>query len=631
MALQSVESLGPYRVVRFLGAGGMGSVYEVEHLVMGTRHAMKVLGDQYRHSAAVRERFRREAQLMFQLGAHSHIVRATDLVEEGEALGLVIDLIDGGDLGEALDARPGPLPWDEAWAILKPVVSAVAFAHASKVVHRDLKPENVLLRKGPTWPGVPVVADFGIAKVLGSESATRTQARMGTAGYGAPEQLKNAKEVGPEADVWALGMLTYRLVTGELPVDPEDNMALIKLYEGMTPAPRLTGVPDAVAHAVAAALNPDPGQRPRDAGVFGKLLVAEATDWVPALSESGAPGPASTAAAPPPSGPPPIAVANGKLRIQLLRDALLNTERFAEEGEAISFALDASSGKRVTVHPRGSVPEDALLQAEEGGWRVRLEDGVEGTLSKGAATYPIDTLLPPRGHASVSHGAATSIRIGRGDYTGGSFRFPGSPRWEIRVALPDATEDAVRPEPETKRRWGFGKAVVVALAFFGLRLCVNAAIDDQRRSDFSDHFRVVKEQKVARARELAEAVAPVSWVDCSPLNVADRSCNVHFVGSSEGFGVKEESLGNGTVKLTWVEVPMRCDTLEREVLKGLQTEYPRATVGCCNSVTDSERSQYVVRISRTHPWRCTARAEPSALLQVINIRIRGDEVFFELE
>ena len=280
MALQSVESLGAYRVVRFLGAGGMGSVYEVEHAVMRTRHAMKVLGDQYRRSPAVRERLRREAQLMFQLGAHPHIVRATDYVETDDAAGVVIDLLDGGDLGQSLDARPGPLPWHEACRILEPIVSAVAFAHASHVVHRDLKPENVLLRRDGTWPGVPMVADFGIAKVLGSEHATRTQARMGTAGYGAPEQFRNAKEVGPEADVWSLGMLTYRLVTGALPVDPEDNMALLKLYEGLTPVPRLTGVPDAVAHAVEAALNPDPGQRPRDAGVFGKLLAVEAASWV---------------------------------------------------------------------------------------------------------------------------------------------------------------------------------------------------------------------------------------------------------------------------------------------------------------------------------------------------------------
>jgi formylglycine-generating enzyme required for sulfatase activity/tRNA A-37 threonylcarbamoyl transferase component Bud32 len=288
--LEPNQIVGSYRVVRFLGAGGMGMVYEVEHTHVRSRHAMKSLAEQYLINPAIRERFKREAQLMSQLSAHPHVVRATDVVETEKQLALIIDLVDGGDLGQALDARPGPLPWAEAWKILKPVVSAVAFAHASKVVHRDLKPENVLLRRDGTWPGVPVVADFGIAKVLGSESATRTQARMGTAGYGAPEQFKNAKEVGAEADVWALGMLTYRLVKGELPVDPEDNMALIKLYEGMTPAPRLTGVPDAVAHAVAAALTPDPGQRPRDAGVFGKLLAAESTDWVPVPSQPRATG-----------------------------------------------------------------------------------------------------------------------------------------------------------------------------------------------------------------------------------------------------------------------------------------------------------------------------------------------------
>jgi serine/threonine protein kinase/formylglycine-generating enzyme required for sulfatase activity len=270
--------VGAYRVVRFLGAGGMGAVYEVEHGMMRTRHAMKVLGEAYRHSAQVRERFTREAQLMFALGAHPNIVRATDIVDHDETLGLVIDLVDGGDLGEALEARPGPLPWGEVWRILKPVVSAVAFAHAQQVVHRDLKPDNVLLRRDGSWPGVPMVADFGIAKVIGTESATRTQSRMGTAAYGAPEQFRNAKEVGPEADVWGLAMLVWRLVRGGLPVDPEDNLAVIKLYEGLTPVPRLVGVPEGVAHAVAAALNIDPSQRPRDAGVFGKLLAAEDTE-----------------------------------------------------------------------------------------------------------------------------------------------------------------------------------------------------------------------------------------------------------------------------------------------------------------------------------------------------------------
>jgi hypothetical protein len=181
----------------------------------------------------------------------------------------------GGDLGQALDGRPGPLPWPEVWPILQPIVQAVTYAHDRGVVHRDLKPENVLLEPNGSWPGTPLVADFGIAKVLGSDSATRTQARMGTACYGAPEQFRNAKDVGEEADVWALGMLAWRLVMGELPIDPEDNRALFMLYEGTAPVPRLQQVPDTVADAVGAALQVDPRQRPRNAGVLGKLLAVE--------------------------------------------------------------------------------------------------------------------------------------------------------------------------------------------------------------------------------------------------------------------------------------------------------------------------------------------------------------------
>jgi serine/threonine protein kinase len=273
--LQPQQIIGQYQVVRFLGAGGMGAVYEVTHTGMMTRHALKVLGHQHVHSDQVRARFRREAQLMFQLGAHPNIVRATDLVESPDHLALVIDFIPGGDLAQALERRPGPLTWAAAWAILQPILSAVAFAHERQVVHRDLKPENVLLARDGAAP-VPMVTDFGIARIIGSEGATRTNSTMGTACYGAPEQFRNAKDVGAEADVWALGMLAWRLVTGQLPVDPDDSVALIKVYEGVTPIPRLTNVPDHVANAIQAALSVDPSQRPRDARVLTKLLSPEA-------------------------------------------------------------------------------------------------------------------------------------------------------------------------------------------------------------------------------------------------------------------------------------------------------------------------------------------------------------------
>ena len=290
--LQPQEILGSYRIIRFLGAGGMGSVYEVEHTAMGTRHALKVLGDHHFHSPGVRERFKREAELMFRLGEHPHIARATDVIDQPHSLALVLDLVEGGDLAQALETRPGPLPWPQVWRILQPVVEAVAFAHQNGVVHRDLKPENILLRSTGTWPGTPLVADFGIAKVLGSDGATRTQARMGTACYSSPEQFKNARDVGPEADVWALGMLAWRLVMGRLPMDPESQDQLYRLYNGLLQVPRLAGVPAPVAEAVAAALLVHAGQRPRDASVLAKLLSVESAPVpAPAVPVAPSPGP----------------------------------------------------------------------------------------------------------------------------------------------------------------------------------------------------------------------------------------------------------------------------------------------------------------------------------------------------
>ncbi len=277
------DRFGSYTILSTLGGGGFATVYAAAHAQMGTRHALKVLHAHYAMNPKVVERFRQEARAQFRM-RHKHIVQVTDFIEHGGALALVMDLIEGQTLAQVMLERRGPWPLAEVMAVMKPVLDAMAYAHregidGSPVVHRDLKPENVLLdfAGDRPFPGVPRVADFGIAKVIGeSNVGTATNAKMGTPGYMAPEQFKNAKEVTAAADVWALGVMLWELLAGRLPVDPNDNIAIIKLYEGMVAVPRLVdvlpGVSPTVSAAVDQALRVDVRERFMDATPLARAL-----------------------------------------------------------------------------------------------------------------------------------------------------------------------------------------------------------------------------------------------------------------------------------------------------------------------------------------------------------------------
>ena len=264
--LKPGHRIGNYEIVALVGDGGMAIVYRARHLAMGTDHAIKVLLPNYAMQPRTVERFRLEARAQFRL-RHSNVVQVTDYVDDADAPAMVMDLIDGMNLRQAMQLRPGPWVLADVLTVMLPVLEGMAFVHregldGAAVVHRDLKPENILLDLGGgrAWPGVPKIADFGIAKVMGSANiGTKTNARMGTGPYMSPEQFRNAKEVDARADVWALGMMLWELLVGRLPIDAEDNIALIKLYEGMEPVPRLDKVdprvPQELAGAVAQAMS----------------------------------------------------------------------------------------------------------------------------------------------------------------------------------------------------------------------------------------------------------------------------------------------------------------------------------------------------------------------------------------
>ncbi len=209
--------VGPYALEGELGRGGMGVVFRARDPA-GRPVALKLLlGARPAQGEAARARFAREARLQAGLGEEAGFVPCLDAGDAPQGPWLVMPLLPGGTLRDRL-AR-GPLAVDDALDLAVALGRALGRAHAAGVVHRDLKPENVLF----TGDGRPLVADLGLAKRFAggapgaglSVALSRTGELRGTAGYMAPEQARDAKSVGPPADVFALGALAYEGLTGQ--------------------------------------------------------------------------------------------------------------------------------------------------------------------------------------------------------------------------------------------------------------------------------------------------------------------------------------------------------------------------------------------------------------------------------
>lgn len=311
--------VGSYEIVSPIAAGGMGVVYRARHRTLGSEVAIKTLLANFALNDSVRQRFQQEAYVQAQL-QHDHIVRVIDLVDAPGGLAIVMDLVPGLSFEAVLaHERPGPWAAADVITVLRPVVDAMAFAHGRGVVHRDLKPANVLLqrRDGIPWPGVVKVTDFGLAKILDSEVAmTRVGSRMGTLPYMAPEQFSGSKDLDARADVFALGMMLWRMLAGRLPVDPEDMVAVTRIYTGERPMPRTSdvvpGVDPSFSALASAALAVDPSDRISDARAFLHALDDAVARLKPAAAARPAPRPVAIplpAAVPTaaPSVPPPSA------------------------------------------------------------------------------------------------------------------------------------------------------------------------------------------------------------------------------------------------------------------------------------------------------------------------------------
>src|SRR5688572_104783 len=210
--LQVGESYGPYRVVRAIGAGGMGQVFLAEDIRLGRHVALKSLAGKWLASPSSRQRLMREARAVGVL-AHPNIATLYDVLEDESRLLLVMEYVDGRTVKEMIDA--GPMPAGQALRVAAQVAAAIGYAHDRGVIHCDLKPANIQV----TSDGLAKVLDFGLARVKYAEpdgaqkSLTATGVMLGTPGYVAPERLLNGV-LNASGVFYSIGVVLFEMVTG---------------------------------------------------------------------------------------------------------------------------------------------------------------------------------------------------------------------------------------------------------------------------------------------------------------------------------------------------------------------------------------------------------------------------------
>jgi serine/threonine protein kinase len=237
-----------YEIVRLIGRGGMGAVYEAKDSVINEPVALKVLlGEIASHPEAI-SRFTREARISRQL-SHKHIVRVHDIASHDDMLYISMELVGGVNLRRFFETRKKkeqPLSIREILTLAKPICEAMEYAHEI-TVHRDLKPENILVARD----GQVKVSDFGIATLLQGTESRLTSGALGTAYYMAPEQLDARQSVDRRADIYSLGVMLYEAAVGKVPVGRFKTLRECR-----------EDVPAHFDEAIMRALEPDPEQRP---------------------------------------------------------------------------------------------------------------------------------------------------------------------------------------------------------------------------------------------------------------------------------------------------------------------------------------------------------------------------------
>lgn len=281
------QQLGPYRIVRRLGRGGMGTVYEGIHSETGEAAAIKTLAESLVEEPDFRARFELEIETLRKLN-HPNIVRLLGFGEEKGILFYVMELVRGSSLDQELKAGK-KFHWREVTQIGIQICHALKHAHDRGIIHRDLKPANLLRAEN----GTIKLSDFGIARLFGAPSHTGVGAVLGTIEYMAPEQAA-AQPIGPKADLYSLGAVLYALLAGRPPFKVTSFAQILHLHRTARPDPVTLYAPDCpeeLNRIIMELLERDPDRRITNASLAARRLQAmlHALEKLQAQSES-APG-----------------------------------------------------------------------------------------------------------------------------------------------------------------------------------------------------------------------------------------------------------------------------------------------------------------------------------------------------
>jgi serine/threonine-protein kinase len=269
-----------YRIDAIVGTGGMGVVAAATHVELDQKVAIKFLRDASPEALA---RFHREARLLVKLKSQN-VARVFDVgALDDDTPYIVMELLEGEDLGAALKTR-GRLPVEEAVDYVLMATCAVAEAHTMGMIHRDLKPANLFLARGPGGTTLVKVLDFGVSKVVEQDrpsdmsrpgDLTNEGVALGSPGYMSPEQMTSSRDVDARSDVFSLGAILYRLVSGDAPYKGHSVVSVLAnmAIEPMRPLDEVAPVPRQLAEVVERALAQDREQRWPSVAHFARALA----------------------------------------------------------------------------------------------------------------------------------------------------------------------------------------------------------------------------------------------------------------------------------------------------------------------------------------------------------------------